>query len=260
MIVSFVNTKKGHAAQTSNMLAVAAMMAFEEKKKVLMIHTGIKSESLERALLGRKVVEMGIDELKRAFMQKKLSETEMLSYCNTFLDEKLFLLAGTKAENEAVFEEIMCELFTVLLPNLQKYFDYIFVDVERCEGEMAERLMNMSQRIVVSTSQEPENLKRAAEQKNAFCILGRYDKKSCFDYGYVRRNHMGGTGKRLGTIAYCSSYMDAMFKGKVEDFFKININVPAKDINYEFIKSVRRTKNKLLAVLKDGEDEKGKRS
>lgn len=264
MIVSFVNLKRGHAAQTSCMLATAIMLALEEQKRILLIHTGIKSWSLERALLGKNEAEIGIDELKRAFMQKKLSEAEIITYCHPFLEGKLFLLSGTKAENEVMFEEIMQQLFPLLLPELQQWFDYIFIDIEN-NSSMADILIDMSGQVVITASQNPAELKQAVrlseskEKLKPFWILGRYDKKSCFDFGYVRRKATGGNGKRLGTIAYCSGFMDAMFKGRVIEFFKINIKATVKDINYEFIKSLRETKNKLLTALKGDEDEERRR-
>ena len=262
MKIVFWSPVHGQARQSSNLLAVSLHMVMKQHKKILITQTQYRMNDLEDAAVGRAgkkdfrdrfYQDMGIDSLIRCLKRKRIDKADVENCCIQLLPEEDFLLLpGSQRENYEVFQETVGEAVHTILEEVEKYYDYIFVDANPGRDRISRQLLRAADLIVVNLSQNvgvidrlfwdyPEELKG----KRVFFLFGSYLSDSCYNlsnlryrYELIRRNNAAVIPMNVG-------FMDAIAGGNVRNYFAKNLECELGDMNYMFMQEVRTTVQKI---------------
>lgn len=263
MKIVFWSPVHGQAKQSSNMLAVALILAMQKQYRLLITQTQFRMNDLEDAVIGRSLTKenrerfyqgMGIDAIQRCIKRKPMEESDLENCCVQVLqNSKLMLLPGANSGSYEIHYEALNEMMVFLLREAEQYFDCILIDTNPGGDRISRMLMEEADVVVVNFSQNiglidsffwsyPKEL----SGKKVFYLFGAYLSDSCYNlhnlrfrYGKIRRSNSGAIPLNIG-------FMDAVSGGKTVDYFETNRGCEPGDSNYKFIKEVGSVAERLL--------------
>lgn len=265
MKIVFWSPVHGQARQSSNMLAIAFTLAMRKKYRILMTQTRFRMNNLEDAVVGRYGQEqqrerfyqdMGLDTLTRCMKRSRLEQPDMENCCVQILTEpKLLLLPGSGARSYEVYYEMLNGKIVYLLSEAEKYFDYVLADINPGADNISRQLLLAADIVVVNLSQNIGVLDsffwhypKELSGKKVFYLFGAYLSDSClnlrnlrFRYGRIKRDNSGSVPLNVG-------FMDAVSLGKTVDYFETNLESEYGDSNYEFMRTVTATSERLIRL------------
>ncbi|WP_157950205.1 ParA family protein [Vallitalea okinawensis] len=259
MQVAFWSNEQGQAGTTSNILAIAIMLALKYRYKVLLTHANFKKNTLEYSLLPKNYLQSdlmdlsdhGIDALSRFIRFNKVQEEDFENYTTSLLRNRLDLLVGTKATNKKIYDDEFAKVMKLILASAKNYYDLILIDLPVGKSPINEVILSSSDLIIINLNQNlvvlDSYFNNPLKLDNQIYLLGRYNPKSRFNKRSIKRRY--NLKSHLNSIYYNIEFADACSEGKAIDFFLKNLDCKKEDSNYMFMQSVLMIANDILVEL-----------
>lgn len=273
-IITFCSNGKGETGQTLSAVAVATYMALEHNRKILLISTSYKNNTMRNCFLGNEqmkrnpfgkstnvAMQNGIDGLNTIMRSNKVSPEIISNYNRIILKDRLEILLGSNTTIEE-YEEIENNYPTIVSFS-EKAYDMVIVDLDRqLKQEIKQQILDMSSVIVTNMSQRigniyslinyiDNNLKKQKE-KIVFNV-GRYDAELKYTAKNISRNLIKQR-EIIQCVPYNTAFFEACEEGKVVNIFiflkKINENERGNP-NATFKKGVKDLTDKILYKIEE---------
>lgn len=245
---------------TCNTVAMATIVALEYNMRSLITNNHFNKNTLELSFIDKSYLnsdltelsDTGIDALSRFVRSNKITKDNIANYTTTLLRKRLELLIGTTNTNKELYYKSLNDVIDMVLIAANQNYDLVFVDLALENRELAEKVLDYSDLIVINLNQNIHILEnyfenhKGALDKSMF-VLGRYDYVSRFNEKNIQRKYK--LKDNIGIIPYNIEFADACCEGKAIDFFLKNIKADRDDNNYYFIQEVRRTAELMLKRL-----------
>ena len=258
MQVCFLSSNfKGHTVPYVS--AVSIMTAVNYKLNVLVSHTDVEKNSLERVFLRSNedtsmvsFNDIGLDALDRLARNSRLHEIQVKDYTVELIKERLDILTGSsKTEYKSFDTEILLAIFDTI----NKQYDVNFVNISGdLSSEFNREIIEKSDVVVACINQNlwmletyftgDSEVRKIVERKKHVYVMGNYDKCSKYNASNVRRKF--NIKDKIFTIPYNIGYFDALNDSKSIDFIMKNKNAKNGDFNYEFAKELAVVTKKIL--------------
>lgn len=266
MKIVFWSPVHGQTRQSSNMLAVALMLAMKKKCRVMITQTQFCMNDLEDAVVGRAVAkgvreqfyqDMGIDAVCRCIKHKRLEKSDLENCCIQVLEKpELMLLPGTKVGSYEIHYELLHEMMPYVLKQAELYFDYTLIDTNPGADRISRQLIESAEAVVVNLSQNIgvldaffSNYPKEFNGKKVFFLFGSYLADSCYNLHNLRFRYGPIKRENSGVIPLNIGYMDAVSGGKIVDYFEANLESETGDTNYIFVSEAEKVVEGLLGFV-----------
>ena len=190
-------------------------------------------------------------------MSNKASPEVITNYTKTVLKNHLEVLPSIKTADYGEYEKLR-DVYISILQNADKYYDLIFVDLNKgLDTQNTRAIIQMSDLVIVNLVQRLKVIddymllkeKEPLFDKNKIILLfGRFDRYSKYNKKNICR-YMGE--KDVFTIPYSTLYFEAANEGGVPDYFFKFRNIDETDRNALFISEVKRISEKILYRLQE---------
>ena len=257
-IITFKSNELKETGQTLSISAIATQMAIEHNRKILLVSTSFKDQTLENCFweVGKTAdnnftqgasigVESGIEGLMRVLASNKTSPEIIKNYSKIILRDRLDVLPSPKTQQYNEYEEIALR-YPEVLKIASMYYDMILVDLsKRMSPQCEKQIIEMSDIVVTSMTQRLKSIDDFAElrerdefykRKNIMLLIGRYDNYSKYNIKNITRYLR--EKNNVSVVPYNTLYFEACSEGKIIDFFLSLKTVDESDRNYLFIKEV----------------------
>ena len=248
-IVTFWSDIPKDTAQTSSALAVTTYLAMEKNMRILLVDANFNDESITRAYWkpqreskffneinrGKVDIASGADGLVSAIASNKASPEIIANFTKVVFKNRLDILPGLRTKSMAEYDKALI-YYKDLLYNANKFYDIVFVDLQKSSEKPTVRaLLDTSSIIVYTMTQNVftiENYAKAMKQhaflqkNNVIPLIGRSDELSKYNPKNV--------GKRLGEkgglafVPYSIRFAESTYEGTIAQFFQ-NLKVSSKD-------------------------------
>ena len=253
----------GQTGQSSNMLALALMLALRKKRRLLITQTQFQMNDLEDAVVGRTVAKgmrdrfyqgMGIDAVNRCIKRKQMEKEDLDNCCIQILPGgELMLLPGARSGNYEIHYETLQDSLLFLLRQAELYFDALLIDVNPGADGISRMLMQEADVVVVNLSQNMGvldsffwNFPKELSGKKVFYLFGAYLADSCYNLHNLRFRYSKIKRDNSGAVPMNVRFRDAVSGGKTVDFFESNIECEPGDGNYGFMHEISGVSERLL--------------
>lgn len=258
MQVCFLSSNfKGHTVPY--VAAVSIMAAIDYKLNVLVSHTDVEQNALERVFLksGNDTSmiafnDIGLDAVDRLARNSRLHEIQIKDYTIELIKERLDILTGSSKTEYKSFDT---EILLAIYDTIKKQYDVNFINIS---GDLSNRfnqeIIEKSDVVVTCINQNlwmlkeyfnnQSEIRKMIEKKKHIYVMGNYDKDSKYNANNVRRKFK--LKSKIHTIPYNISYFDALNDSKAIDFVMKNKNARKGDLNFEFTKGLEEVTKKIL--------------
>lgn len=265
-IITFWSNGKEETAKTLSVSAVATYIAIEHNYKILVLSTNYNDYTLEtcywqqsnesnkKHALG---IDNGIEELARAIMSNKASPEVITNYTKPVLKNHLEVLPSIKTDDYKEYEKLR-EVYLGILRNANRYYDMIFVDLNKgLDLDVTREILEESDLVVVNLVQRLKVINDYMALKeeyslfrknNILFLFGRFDKFSKYSKKNICR-YMGE--KEVYTIPYSTLFFEASNEGEVTDFFFKFRKIDPNDRNALFIDEVKKVSDRIIYKLQE---------
>ena len=270
-IITFKSNELKETGQTLSISAIATQMAIEHNRKILLISTSFKDQTLENCFweVGKTVndnfnqgasigVESGIEGLIRVIASNKTSPEIIKNYSKIILRDRLDILPSPKTRQYSEYEEIALK-YPEVLKIASMYYDMVLVDLsKRMSPQCEKQILEMSDIVVTNMTQRLKSIDEFAElrendefykRKNIMLLIGRYDAFSKYNVKNITRYLR--ERNNVSVVPYNTLYFEACSEGKIIDFFLGLKTVSELDRNYLFIKEVNEDVTAILNKLQE---------
>lgn len=272
-IISFYSGDKKETGQTLSMAAVATHMAIEHNYRILVIDATFDDDTLERCFWkmnlnqavkmlnkGKMDIANGAEGLVSAVASNKATPEIITNYTRVVFKNRLDILCGLKTKIPEEFTKSLM-LYKDLANTANKYYDFVFVDLEKTlKKDTTRALLEASTLIVYNFSQ---NLKQCdaytqeiAENPKLFNksklipLLSDADDDSKYNVKNTERYLKEKRG--LNQVLHNSNFMEAASEAGVANFFlKTKVSKGAMDKNSLFINSVEGVCKRIEYMLEE---------
>lgn len=236
---------------SSGLIAMSAAVSVIYPEKTVITQTHYNLNNLERPLLGTAGTldffrDTGVDALIRFFKSGNITE-EQVESCSIKMNEKLYLLAGTKIHNREGFENNVARNMLVhIFSCLEKYYDLVFIDTNSGDNELSMRIIDECDAVVVSLRQNRDFLDRFFESSlsdydKVFYLFNDYDIESKYSIHNLRNLYKRMNVRNSSFIPHNADYMDAICDEKVMKYIIGNIDTDKEMANGYFFTSLKKT-------------------
>lgn len=254
MQIAFFGNTRGKSGITSNMAAISTFFALEMNKKSVLFENHINLNNIENGFLENSyddfVMETpfyyhhtGIDQvMKRIDSGMKVQEMIKDAAIEPIAG-MLFYIPQSNTGNKEVFEYELNRILEVLLTELNKFAQFVFVDTAVSDNLTTKLILEKADVIIMNLCQDPFVLtdcfrRFGAIRQKCVYLLGNYDRNSRYTVKYVMRN-FGVPKEKIAVIPYNTEFKDAMSLGKLVSFLSRNIICGKKDENYYFMRELK---------------------
>ncbi len=274
-IVTFWNNGREQTGKTISMVAIATYMAIEHNRRILVISTGHKDETLNNCFWKEKkqkknmgifgpntniAMEDGIEGLAKLVKSSRIQPEMITNYTKIVFKDRLEILkcySGGRGQ----YDELR-QVYPEIINAANKYYDLVLVDLDRQIGEETEnRILKDSDLIVATIGQRLTSIDNFIELKKnnpmfqssrTLILIGRYDKFSKYNIKNISR-YMKERNNVL-TIPYNTLFFEACDEAKVPDLFlRIRQTNNLEDRNAFFLSEVKRVTENIVYRLQDSQ-------
>lgn len=281
-VITFVNNGEEQTGKTMSLVAIATHMAINYNEKILIISTTNKEDKIKscyfeeqqvkrirKGLFGNRTslildVESGIEGIAKMARSNKLTSDMITNYTKVVFKDRLEVILGatskkteqaTEYDNKSIEEE-----YTDLINIAKEYYDRIFVDLDNnLSTEIREKIIDISDLIMVCTSQNLNSIKKLEQNKEksqllqskkTLFLIGRYDKFSKYNIKNVTRYL--NEKKQILVTPYNTLYFEASNEAGVPDLFlRLQRISDSDDRNMIFIQEVKRATETIIYRLQE---------
>ena len=272
-IVAFWSGNRHECGQTLSMVAVATYMCVEHNYRTLMVNASFQNDTLERCfwnmkkqnltaqrLNGNKLdIASGAEGLVSAIASNKVTPEIVANYTKVVFKNRLDVLPGLKSPIREDHEKSLM-LYKDLLNAANKYYDFVFVDLDKTfDYDTTKALLGCANVIVYVM---PPN-KTLIDDYLEYCttmpflqginvipILANEDPESKYNAGNVGR-YIGYKGN-MGAIPYNALFMESACEAGVSKFFLQARLSGSRNIKLSrFLSGIKEVDNKIESKLKE---------
>lgn len=254
MQIAFFGNTRGKSGITSNMAAVSTFLALEMKIKSVLFENHVNLNNIENGFLENSyedfVMEtpfyyhhIGIDQVMKRIdsgiqMQEMIKDAAIEPVAET-----LFYIPQSNTGNKEVFEYELNRILEVLLKELNKFAQMVFVDTAVSDNLTTKVILEKADLIIMNLCQDPFVLadcfrRFGSIRQKCVYLLGNYDRYSRYTMKYVMRS-FGVPKERIAVIPYNTEFKDALSLGKLVSFLSRNSICGKKDENYYFMRELK---------------------
>lgn len=272
-VITFWNSGNKQSGKTLAIAAITTQMSIEHNYKIIIISTGNKDTTLDRCFWQEKkkkknlglfgpnqnaTTEEGIIGIESIVKSGKLQPENITNYTKIVFRNRLEILPSFKGE-AAEYKDIRNN-YPEIINVANKYYDFVFVDLDREVGDdIADKILQSSDLVVANLNQRLSSINEFLDlrEKNpilkstkTLILINRYDKYSKYTIKNISR-YMGEKNKVL-TVPYNTLFFEASEEAGVPDLFlRLKRGVDSEDRNYIFIEEVKRTSDAIIYRLQD---------
>lgn len=272
-IVTFWNNGREQTGKTISMVAIATYMAIEHNRRILVISTGYKDETLNNCFWKEKkkkknmgifgpnnniAMEDGIEGLAKLVKSSRIQPEMITNYTKIIFKDRLEILK-CHSGGRGQYDQLR-DVYPEIINDANKYYDLVLVDLDKQIGEEIEnKILKDSDLIVASIGQRLASIDDFIELKKnnpmfqssrTLILIGRYDKFSKYNIKNISR-YMKERNNVL-TIPYNTLFFEACDEAKVPDLFlRIRQTNNPEDRNSFFLSEVKRVTENIIYRLQD---------
>lgn len=271
-IVTFWSDSRKDTAQTSSALAIATHMSMEKNMRILLIDAKFCDESITRAYWkqqkeskflkelnrGKIDISSGADGLVSAIASNKATPEIIANFTKGVFKNRLDILPGLRTKSPTEFDKSLV-YYKDLLLNANKFYDIVFVDLEKTSEKPTVRALLDISSIVMYTmtpdlmiiDQYIESLKKYAflQKNNVIPIIGRSDELSKYNPSNVAKK-IGSKGG-MSFVPYNIRYAEATYEGNISKYF-LNIKSGGFDEREQlFMDGINDTIERILYKIEE---------
>ena len=279
-IITFVNNRNEETGKTMSLVAIATHMAINNNNRILIISTTNKEDKMRNCYFEEQQVkkirlglfgenrstiesESGIEGIAKIARSNKLTPEMITNYTRVVFKDRLEVIFGPeqKEKNKDGIEDKEIEKEYIELINVANiYYDKIFIDLDNnLSEETRQRIIEISDLIILNTSQNFSSLKKLKENKEnnellkspkTLILIGKYDKYSKYNSKNITR-YLEEKNQVL-TIPYNTLYFEATNEAGVPDLFlKFRKLSDSDDRNAIFVEEVKRATENITYRLQE---------
>ena len=277
-IITFVNNIKEETGKSMSLVAIATYMAIEYNNKVLILSTTDKIDKIKSCFFEDKQVkkirlgifgenkstldtESGIEGIAKIVRSNRLTPDMITNYTKVVFKDRLEILLGAERKEKQNTEQMKInEEYINVIATANNYYDKIFVDLdENITEDVREKIINMSDLVIVNSSQNYKSLEKLKQNKETnellnlpktLFLIGRYDKYSKYNSKNITR-YLEEKNQVL-TIPYNTLFFEALNEAGVPDLFlkfkKLN---DTEDRNAIFIQEIKRASENIVYRIQE---------
>ena len=277
-IITFVNNIKEETGKSMSLVAIATYMAIEYNNKVLILSTTDKKDKIKSCFFEDKQVkkirlgifgenkstldtESGIEGIAKIVRSNRLTPDMITNYTKVVFKDRLEILLGAERKEKQNTEQMKInEEYINVIATANNYYDKIFVDLdENITEDVREKIINMSDLVIVNSSQNYKSLEKIKQNKETnellnlpktLFLIGRYDKYSKYNSKNITR-YLEEKNQVL-TIPYNTLFFEALNEAGVPDLFlkfkKLN---DTEDRNAIFIQEIKRASENIVYRIQE---------
>lgn len=247
MKIGFWGSMHGQTGMTSNIMAASILMCAKYQRKTAVLQTHFSMNNLSYPLIGvmdgsESFRDTGIDALLRDYKSRPLTEEIILSDSVSLLGKQYSLFLGTANRNKDFYEKEMLASFNAIVDEIEKYNDYVFIDISSGYGKLSKKIAQHTDVLVINLSQNKQVIEGCIEDypehDNIMFVFGNYDCNSKYNIRNLTKLY-----PELKHKCYCvyhnAGFMDAQNEGKTTEFIMKNRDCSELSDNYDFIYSVQ---------------------
>ena len=276
-IIAFWSAEKKECGQTLSMAAVATYMCVQHNYRTLMVNATFQNNTLERCFWnlkksnnvarqlnsGKIDIASGAEGLVSAIASNKVTPEVISSYTKVVYKDRLDVLTGLKTPIREDFEKSLM-LYKDLLNTANKYYDFVFVDVEKSlDRDTTQAILDCASIIIYVM---PPNLQlidkyienvqtmKILKKNNLIPLLARSDSLSQYNSKNVGK-YISEKGT-MPTIPYNTQFMESACEAKVAHMF-LNNYMRKKTSNSiidkesRFYQDIQEVDNKIIYKLQE---------
>ena len=275
-VITLVNNLEEETGKTMSLVAIATNMAIEYNNRILIISTTNKEDKIRNCYFGEKETrknmlgifgaskntidtENGIEGIAKIARSNKLTPEIITNYTRVVFKDRLEVIFGTEKKESYgdLQEKEIMEEYIDLINVANMYYDKVFVDLDdNIDKDIRDQILNISDLVIVNTSQNYSSLKKLKEEKEmlkslrTLILIGRYDKFSKYNTKNITR--FLEEKNQVLTIPYNTLYFEAMNEAGVPDLFlSLRKSIDSEDKNAIFIEEVKRASENIVYRLQE---------
>ncbi len=281
-VITFVNNIEEETGKTMSLVAIATHMAVDYNNRILIISTTNKEDKIKPCYFEEKQVkkmrlgifgenratidtESGIEGIAKIARSNKLTPQIITNYTKVVFKDRLEILLGAeKKEKKQVDltddDKEIQEEYIDIINVAGMYYDKVFVDLDNnLPEEVKKRILEISDLVIVNTSQNYSSLKKLKENKEksellksakTLILVGRYDKYSKYNSKNITR-YLEERNQVL-TLPYNTLYFEATNEAGVPDLFlRLRKMTDSEDRNALFIQEIKRATENIIYRLQE---------
>lgn len=236
MKIGFWSPVSGQAGTTAGMIGVAVRIAACSGNKCILVDCHYQNQRISDYLhkkqyreLGQYQGALGLDALFRYGKTNEINAEQLRSAAVSFMQEQLFLITGTRKNNEKVFYQELHECTNLLMQAAGQFGGYVFFDLEAGNRRETLCVLEHMDQVVVCLPQNPMVIQEYFQKyslplSKTYFLLGNYHRDSRFNKNNLKNHFRGFHSYNLGTMSFCSRYGDALCQGEGLRYLLRNIN------------------------------------
>ena len=205
--------------------------------------------------------ESGIEGIAKIVRSNRLTPDMITNYTKVVFKDRLEILLGAERKEKQNTEQMKInEEYINVIATANNYYDKIFVDLdENITEDVREKIINMSDLVIVNSSQNYKSLEKLKQNKETnellnlpktLFLIGRYDKYSKYNSKNITR-YLEEKNQVL-TIPYNTLFFEALNEAGVPDLFlkfkKLN---DTEDRNAIFIQEIKRASENIVYRIQE---------
>lgn len=273
-IITFWSNGKEQVGKTLATAAIATNMSIEHNKRILVISTSYKDNTLlncfqnpsqketRKTIMGKseqKVeLENGIQGLFRIIKSGRITPSIISDYTKVIFKDRLELLLNTEKDLKSALKEEDREIiknYYEMIKIANKFYDYVLVDLDNSIGkEQIQQILQDSDIIVELFTQRWTKINELLELreqvpilkgKNTILLLSKYDRES--KYKTKNLTKIFNQRKELNVIPYDTLFFEAAEEGTVAELFlKLRRISDKSDPHAIFVDEVKKITERIV--------------
>lgn len=273
-IIGFWSGSRKETGQTVSIAAIATHMAVEHNYRILLIDATFNDDTLERCFWtvsnkkdfaqevnkGKMDISSGAEGLVSAVASNKATPEIITNFTRVVFKNRLDVVCGLKTKNRADFIKSLM-IYKDLIQTANKYYDLVFVDLEKTlDEETTKVLLEISNIIVYNFT---KNLKQATEylecmqkfpdilkKDKVIPLLSNSDDNTVYNVKNYTR--FIGEKKVIASVPYNSSFVKNISEAGVAQFFlTTKLSNKLNDQNSNLVNCVEGTCKKIIDKLQE---------
>ncbi len=212
----------GQAGTTAALIGTAVRMAADGGYPCMMFDCHYQNQRLSDYLyqkeyrgLGEYEGALGMDALFRYGKAGRLAQEQLRSAAISFLQERLFLIAGTRKSSPESFYQELAGASDDILRAGAGFDGHSLFDLEAGDRRETAGMLEGMDLIVVCFPQNPMIIREYFQKysiplSKCYFLLGNYDRRSRFNERNLRSHFRGFHSYNLGRLSHCTGYGDAL--------------------------------------------------
>jgi hypothetical protein len=264
MIVAFWGPVHGQVRTTSNMIAIATMIALNYQKKVLVTHTHFHRSTLENAYSKLRYkgsvldIGRGVNAIGRLIQAGIYDPENIRDNAESIIKDRLDMLEGPIDGDEKLLLEILPYIFE----SSKRYYDLTFIDVSSgIQNRVSRYVINHADLVVVNLNQNKAVLDSffnkfdwtpELDDKPILYCFGAFERASKYSLKRIARTYRTQMDQLI-IVPRNTRYMDAINDQHIIDFLIRIRFLKQKFLEFDedtfFAESLRGAGKKILRKL-----------